>query len=335
MRTAIPTNLITGFLGAGKTTTILQLLKRQAARGTGEKWAVLVNEFGEVGIDGALLEGSGATIREVAGGCMCCVAGLPMKMALNTLIARVAPDRLLIETSGLGHPQELIDTLSGEFYDEALDLRTVVTLLDPRKLADARYTEHPIFRDQLTVADIVVANKADLCDADDRARFDDAMAQLDPQKQRTGWISHGELPLDWLDLPHAFVRSAPAKPPRKASLLDPMPAPIETLTLAEGEAFARRENSGDGHFSCGWLFAESIRFDQNRLFGVLMGLPADRVKGLLRGMNKTFVFNGVDGVLSLTETTGEHDNRLEIIHREKLDWDAIEAALLAASLVSY
>ena len=76
------TNLITGFLGSGKTTSILHLL---ANKPTDEKWAVLVNEFGEVGIDGALLADSGALLKEIPGGCMCCVNGLPMQVGLNTL----------------------------------------------------------------------------------------------------------------------------------------------------------------------------------------------------------------------------------------------------------
>ena len=76
-----PTNIITGFLGSGKTTAILHLLKNKPAD---EKWAVLVNEFGEIGVDGSLFEGKnskkqGVFIREVPGGCMCCTAGLPMQ----------------------------------------------------------------------------------------------------------------------------------------------------------------------------------------------------------------------------------------------------------------
>jgi G3E family GTPase len=83
MKQPIPTNLIFGFLGSGKTTAIQSLLAQKPA---GETWAVLVNEFGEAGIDGHLLEGQGAVVREVPGGCMCCVAGLPMQMGLNMLI---------------------------------------------------------------------------------------------------------------------------------------------------------------------------------------------------------------------------------------------------------
>ena len=85
--TAVPTNIITGFLGVGKTSAILHLLRHKP---DDERWAVLVNEFGEIGVDGSLLQGrhaeaTGVFVREVPGGCMCCTAGLPMQIALNQL----------------------------------------------------------------------------------------------------------------------------------------------------------------------------------------------------------------------------------------------------------
>ncbi len=66
-----------------------------------KKWAILINEFGNVGVDGAILEQQGAIIKEVPGGCMCCVAGLPMSVGINALLAQ-KPDRLLLEPTGLG-----------------------------------------------------------------------------------------------------------------------------------------------------------------------------------------------------------------------------------------
>ncbi|HEX4870608.1 MAG TPA: GTP-binding protein, partial [Moraxellaceae bacterium] len=72
---AVPLNLVTGFLGAGKTTSIRHLL---ATRAGGERWAVLVNEFGKVGIDQAVLGGEGIAIKEVPGGCLCCANQLPL-----------------------------------------------------------------------------------------------------------------------------------------------------------------------------------------------------------------------------------------------------------------
>ena len=113
MIAAVPTNIITGFLGVGKTSTILDLLAQKPKH---ERWAILINEFGEVGIDGSLVQGflkedQQVFIKEVPGGCMCCAAGLPMQIALNQLLARAKPHRLLIEPTGLGHPIEVLETL--------------------------------------------------------------------------------------------------------------------------------------------------------------------------------------------------------------------------------
>jgi G3E family GTPase len=162
--TQVPTNIITGALGVGQTTLIQALL---AHKPKAERWAVLVNEFGEVGVDGALLSdpgNSGIFIREVPGGCMCCTSGLPMQIALNMLLARAKPHRLLIESTGLGHPKEVLQTLSGEHYQEALDIRATLTLVDVRKLTDKRWREHSTFQEQLQVADRIIATKCDLHD---------------------------------------------------------------------------------------------------------------------------------------------------------------------------
>src|SRR5690606_37734196 len=102
----------------------------------------------------------------------CCVAGLPMKMALNMMIARTKPDRILVEPTGLGHPEEIINTLTGEYYDSVLDLRATITLVDPRKLSDERYFTNPNFNDQIAVADVLVGNKIDLAADEDRANFE-------------------------------------------------------------------------------------------------------------------------------------------------------------------
>ena len=171
---AVPTNIITGFLGAGKTSTILHLLETKP---TNERWAVLVNEFGEIGVDGSLFGGQhseeqGVFVREVPGGCMCCTAGLPMKIALNQLLTRAKPNRLLIEPTGLGHPKEVLQVLSTEYYREILDLQRILTLVDARKLSDERYTEHEIFNQQIAIADIVVGNKLDLYQCEHKSKLE-------------------------------------------------------------------------------------------------------------------------------------------------------------------
>ncbi len=100
---AIKVNVITGFLGVGKTSSIQNLLKNKP---TDEYWAIIVNEFGEVGIDESLLttDNTENTIRQIQGGCVCCTAGTALQTVLNELLTTVKPDRILIEPSGIGHP---------------------------------------------------------------------------------------------------------------------------------------------------------------------------------------------------------------------------------------
>ena len=128
----IPVTIITGFLGSGKTTSILQLLKNKPAD---ERWAVLVNEFGEIGIDGAFFESKhtqeqGVYIRQVPGGCMCCTAGISMRKALDGLVKQANPDRVVIEPTGLGHPIEILQTLKNKYYKDIFSVQNVIAIVD-------------------------------------------------------------------------------------------------------------------------------------------------------------------------------------------------------------
>ena len=157
---AIPTNLITGFLGVGKTTAVIDLLKRKVP---GSRWAVLVNEYGDVSIDGALIEGSGpegVTVREVGGGCVCCASAPYLPVALHFLLLDAKPERLVIETTGLGHPARLLDTLRANYRDR-LELRASLCLVDPADFAKPEMRENRVFLDQIQLADVVVMNKLD------------------------------------------------------------------------------------------------------------------------------------------------------------------------------
>ena len=95
----IPVHIISGFLGAGKTTLLKHLLQQKPEQ---EIWAVLMNEFGQIGVDQQLLpQDSGYAVKELLGGCLCCSSQLPMQIALSRLLSEVKPDRLFIEPTGL------------------------------------------------------------------------------------------------------------------------------------------------------------------------------------------------------------------------------------------
>lgn len=328
MVSGIPTNIITGFLGVGKTTAIRHLLQHKPK---GEVWSVLVNEFGEIGIDGALLKDTGAHVREVPGGCICCVGNLPMKVALNMLIATTKPDRLLVEPTGLGHPAEIIATLTGEYYREVLDLRATITLVDGRKLADSRYTDNTVFHDQLNVADVLIGNKEDQYTLTDRDRFFNLVASFEPPKFGSQLVSQGAFDLGWLDQPRGPGLSSQPHHHSGNRLQPQQELPNPEVEIPPGESFIRRENRGQKHYSLGWAFVPERVFDFNRLFGLLSGLSVARAKAVAITDQGVFSFNMEGGVLSVSELDDAMDSRIELIDAEPIAAQALEQELMAAA----
>lgn len=186
MISKIPATVITGFLGAGKTTLIRNLL----ANAQGLRIALIVNEFGDVGVDGDLLKGCSSPvctqddIIELANGCICCTVADDFLPAMGKLLQRTpTPDHIIIETSGLALPQPLVRAFGWPDVASRVTVDAVVTVVDGKAQAEGRYAddeaaiqamraadpnlehENPIgelFADQLNCADLVVLNKTDL-----------------------------------------------------------------------------------------------------------------------------------------------------------------------------
>ncbi|WP_017346937.1 CobW family GTP-binding protein [Pantoea sp. A4] len=319
-------NLITGFLGSGKTTLLLQLLQKKPAN---ENWAILVNEFGEIGIDGALLRAGGATLKEIPGGCMCCVNGLPMQVGLNSLLQQHKPDRLLIEPTGLGHPKQLLKLLSSDVYADWLQLNATLTLLDPRQLADEKILSDENFRDQLTAADVIVASKADRWMAEDHTR----LAQWQQQQARVRPLvtaQWGDIPLSLLDHPRD---PATALPDARHHHHHPDRSGFAALKLDGPTRWRRAVNQGQGYFSCGWLFDADTEFDGEGVQAWLAELPVERVKGRLRTPQGVLTLNrqGDDVQITLQDESTT-DSRIELIHREQMDWNRLQSQLLKLRL---
>ena len=321
---SIPAHLILGFLGVGKSTAIIDLMQR---RPEGERWAVLVNEFGEVGVDGALMESGGVAVREVPGGCMCCVAGLPMQVALNELIRREKPDRLLIEPTGLGHPSQVIDTLTGGGYQGVLHLASVLCLVDPRRLAEERVLNNVHFQDQAAVADVLVANKGDLCRDADLARFREWAAGFEPPKALVAETARGRLELDWLTRPHSDRQAAAPH----AHDHHHGEVPAEAPPLSE-QPWQQYRNSGDGHYSCGWRISPDYCFDHQQLAAFCHGGDWRRIKGVMRTDQGWVALNRAGDALSEAGVEPARESRLEIISDTPPDTQALDQRLSAALL---
>lgn len=168
MGASIPVTVVTGFLGSGKTT----LVNRWLADFAPGEVAVIVNEQGAIGIDGALFAAAAAprTIVEIAGGCVCCATRADLVRALDGLAASPSPPkRILVETSGAASPAGVLHAIRGSARVGAHALDGVVTVVDTTR-AHATLAEHELAVEQVGYADVVILSRADLADADARAR---------------------------------------------------------------------------------------------------------------------------------------------------------------------
>ncbi|MCS6925060.1 MAG: GTP-binding protein [Candidatus Binatia bacterium] len=158
----IPIHLISGFLGSGKTTLLRRLLAHCLAKGL--KPAIMMNEYGEVNIDGEFLRGQGYTVREMTNGCICCTIGGTLGLALQE-VAALKPDVIFLEATGLADPVELIDQATKEDVLPLVRLASLIAVLDPINFAHFAAALHSGVRQQTELADFIVINKRDLTDA--------------------------------------------------------------------------------------------------------------------------------------------------------------------------
>jgi G3E family GTPase len=319
----IPTNLITGFLGVGKTTAVIDLLKHKTPT---ERWAVLVNEYGDVSIDGAMIEGSspdGVTVREVGGGCVCCASAPYLPVALHFLLLDAKPDRLLIETTGLGHPARLLDTLRQNYRDR-LEPRAVLGIVDPADFAKPEMRANPVFIDQIQLSDVVVMNKLDTAPPELVSEFQKWANGLFPPKLLIAGTSHGRLDPAWLDLMGSDER-----------------VPVYPEAHGEGghvhgvaggppdKPYPHRFPSPPGvrPTCCGWIFSPDDQFEEGKLLVLLGRTPQiTRLKGVFQFPDEWASVNRVGSSLTVAPTAYRRDSRLEVF-AEDLDWLAFEKRL--------
>lgn len=299
----IPTHVIMGFLGSGKTSAILDLFRQKPE---GEVWAVLVNEMGDLGIDGKIYATRGITVEEIPGGCMCCAQGVPMRVAINRLLRRTRPHRLLVESSGVGHPSGLLKTLSGEEFREVLDIRAAITLVDPQKLLDPRLQQSPLFQDQLNTADILIANKMDRASDQAKNALDTLFERFKEHTVLRTRTTHGKLDINLLKLPH--------KPSQPQSFLPIEPAEKKTHSMLwQSHTFP--------------LSNDAI-LDSHCITAFVSDHPELRIKGFVRTRAGSYLVNAEGGEPGYEEIPAADKLYLECIG------DSLEPQSLGEQLTS-
>ena len=173
----IPVTVLTGYLGAGKTT----LLNRILSESHGKRYAVIVNEFGEIGIDNELVVGADEEVFEMNNGCICCTVRGDLIRILEGLMRRKGKfDAIIVETTGLADPAPVAQTF---FVDEdvksAARLDAIVTVADAKWLA-ARLRDAPEAKNQIAFADVIILNKTDLVDAEELKEVEARIRAINP-----------------------------------------------------------------------------------------------------------------------------------------------------------
>lgn len=222
MPAKIPATVVTGFLGAGKTTLIRHMLENA----NGKRIALIINEFGDLGVDGGILKGCGIEncaeddVMELSNGCICCTVAEDFVPTMQKLLDRPdAPDHIVIETSGLALPQPLVRAFNWPEISTRVTVDGVVTVVDGNAVAEGRFAhdvaavdkqrqlddnldhETPLselFEDQIACADMIVVNKADLLGEEETGALVDRLRSDSRNGVQVVKATMGALPVDVL-----------------------------------------------------------------------------------------------------------------------------------------
>lgn len=325
----IKVTVVTGFLGTGKTTLIRQLLEQSPSN---ERWAVLVNEFGDIGLDSAFYADLGVAISEVPGGCVCCTTSAAFQQGLNQLIRRYNPDRIFIEPSGLGHPKQIMQKLRSASYKDVLLLTGAFCVLDARNLKDERYTKHDIFNDQIESADGIVFSHVDRYHQEDMALLESYFGRFTSEKSKPVLfisdpmtLSVDSLDIGLMDSLNTFNVSENGSNHSSHHHHHHHPEhthDIETQIQNERWSYHKQQ---DAMQVVGWRWPSSDDFDKKKVASIIQNMS--KLNGVYR-IKGVFVINSTEalfvnvarGEVVITTSSWYEGSRLEIIGGIEGDW---------------
>ena len=322
----VPTHIISGFLGAGKTTLLQQLLSQKPEN---EVWAILMNEFGQIGVDQQLIaQQQGYAVKELLGGCLCCSSQMPMQIALARLLSESQPDRLFIEPTGLGHPAQLLEQLTEPHWQSSLAMRALVVVVDGSRLHDHAWVQQKLYTDQLKAAQIVVLSHVDAMTAADQIAYTQLKQEYSTYVQHWVEAENGQIDLSQLD-----IASQPMQ--RKIQ-------PLLKLQSAQSDDLQAQEikqlpyhyvETSQGYTVAGWKFPKRWQFKFDDLLDLLCAQENwVRIKGIFYTDQGWKSFNFNPQQFNYKSVESNIDNRLEIICQTQRDWLAFETQLLSCRI---
>jgi G3E family GTPase len=305
--------LLSGFLGSGKTTLLKRIL---AWENNLSETVVLVNEFGDVGIDGALLKDSGSDVVELTSGCICCTLQIDLKRTLTQIRECFRPRQILIEASGIADPATISSLIQEPDLQAHMELKKIVTVLDA-ECWNAREAFGTVFYNQLSFADLIFLNKIDLFGQDEIQRFLKEIHAALPQSR--------VIPTRYCRVDPETIWAAGSGKDSELKLVDFTNISLLEPRLRE-ERHHRHDNGGgkkaDQHAKAGdadnytaFSFHDPGVLDETCFKRFLEDLPWElfRVKGSVRFQDRTAFVNFVGGRSELTSWAGAPETRLTFI----------------------
>jgi len=297
--------VLVGFLGAGKTTLLRHLvMSEEDMTGT----VVIVNEFGEVGFDGALIKRLGTDVIELVSGCVCCTLVVDLTVTLQRILDELKPRRILIEASGLADPKGIVKILDGDGIRERVSLHRMITILDAR-CWEIRENFGHLFFDQLESAGYLLLNKIDLIDRD---KLPAVLGEIREALPRTGVIPAIQCRIDpdsvWGD-------GASGDAPEQA---------MTAAYLSAGDHDHDHVHADEAGYVA-FAFEDERVLDEERFREFLEDLPLQvfRVKGTVRFPDRTDMVNLVGGRGEWARWDGEATTRLAFV-----GWDVGKDSVL-------
>jgi len=307
-------HIITGSFGAGKTTAIRWLM---AQKPRDELWVVVLNEFTDAGIDALSVAQSAQgdyDVRLVSGGCLCCIGELEFGRQLREILRNLRPLRLIIEPSGAGHAADIVDELAKYEAQGAMQLDSVVCLVDARDAAPMLERRDDSAWSQVQSADVLLMSKADVAQAGDREAFLAIAAAQFPRKSYVGDCVNGVLP------PQAMLQYA--RLPR-FSLLEELPTRTSANTLPFpilGLAGSETQVNHLGLWAASWVLPRELTFSRVALEPRLEWLidayrtALRRFKAVFRtGPGPSWLIQSHGSGISGEDSAYRRDSRLEIV----------------------
>ncbi len=317
---AIPTHIISGFLGAGKTTVLQHLLSQKPEH---EIWAVLMNEFGQIGIDQQLMpQSNGFAIQELLGGCLCCSSQLPMQIALSRLISENKIDRLFIEPTGLGHPAQLLEQLTEPHWLQHLSMRSLVTVIDGSRLHDSDWSQQNLYQDQLKAAQVVVISHQDKMTDGDIFALETLKKEYEAYQQK--WILTSQGKISILDIDQIYIGTK--------RLIQPLLKIQKNLTANEQPVIKQLPyhyvESAQGYSVAGWKLPKSWTFNFYDVLDLLCEQKDWlRIKAVFNTNEGWKSFNFNPNQFNYQTAQEGIDNRIEIIYQNEREWLSFEEQL--------